>query len=98
MVYGHAAFEDTRNDGLGEGARSGASLRDIADPPLGLAGLRQPVGSFREQGEASKVCASPPVEGANSTKTRRGVRRLTDTSALGAILGKRWVRSSCKGV
>jgi hypothetical protein len=31
MIDGHAAFEYTRSDGLGEGARSGVSLRDIAD-------------------------------------------------------------------
>ena len=32
MIDRHAAFEYTRSDGLGEGDRSGVSLRGIADP------------------------------------------------------------------
>ena len=32
MIDRHAGFEYTRRDGLGEGGRSGVSLRDIADP------------------------------------------------------------------
>jgi hypothetical protein len=32
MVDQHAGFKYRRGDGLGEGVRSGVSLRDIADP------------------------------------------------------------------